>query len=192
MSEASTVLPRRGLNPWLVLPLVLFLALAALFYARIGRDPGILPSALIGKTAPALALPALPGLIANGQPIDGLTDADLRRPGGVLLNIFASWCVPCREEHPVLMELSKDSGVVVLGLDYKDTPENARRFLGTFGNPYRKVGADISGHTGLDFGVYGVPETFAIDATGRIVAKHVGALTMADARALLRKAAEAN
>jgi len=190
MSEASTVPARRGLNPWLVLPLALFLALAALFYARIGRDPGILPSALIGKTAPVLDLPALPGLVANGQPVDGLTDADLRRPGGVLLNVFASWCVPCREEHPVLMELSKVSGVAVLGLDYKDTPENARRFLGTFGNPYRKVGADVSGLAGLDFGVYGVPETFAIDATGRIVAKHVGALTMADARQLLRKAAE--
>jgi len=191
MSEAGARPPRRGLNPWLLLPLGVFLALAALFYARIGRDPAILSSALIGKQAPAVALAPLPGLVANGQPVEGLTDADLRRPGGVLLNVFASWCVPCREEHPVLMELAKDESVMVLGLDYKDTAENARRFLGAFGNPYRKVGTDASGRTGLDFGVYGVPETFAIDASGRIVAKHVGALTMADARDLLRQAAGA-
>jgi cytochrome c biogenesis protein CcmG, thiol:disulfide interchange protein DsbE len=189
MSDARAVPPRRGLNPWLVLPLAVFLGLAVLFYARIGHDPGVLPSALIGKRAPAITLPALPGLTANGQPVEGLTDADLRKPGGVLLNVFASWCVPCREEHPILMELAKDNGIVVLGLNYKDDAENARRFLGTFGSPYRRVGVDLSGRTGLDFGVYGVPETFAIDATGRIVAKHVGALTMADARELLGKAA---
>ena len=157
--------------------------------ARMGSDPGRLPSALIGTPAPAFALPAPLGLIRDGKPVEGITDADLKSPHGTLLNVFASWCVPCREEHPVLMQLSKDTGVNLLGLNQKDEAENARRFLGTLGNPYRKVGADASGRVSVDFGVYGVPETFAIDATGRIVEKHVGPLTMADAQELLRKAA---
>jgi cytochrome c biogenesis protein CcmG/thiol:disulfide interchange protein DsbE len=182
--------PRRPLvNPWLLLPLVVFLGLAFLFLARIKSDPGLLPSALIGESAPAFTLPALAGLARDGKPVEGVSDADLKVPGGTLLNVFASWCVPCREEHPVLMQLSQDPSVNLIGLNQKDEAQNARRFLGTFGNPYRKVGVDASGRTSVDFGVYGVPETFAIDAQGRIVAKHVGALTIADAQELLRKAA---
>jgi cytochrome c biogenesis protein CcmG/thiol:disulfide interchange protein DsbE len=182
--------PKRPLsNPWLLMPLVVFLCLAFLFYRRIDSDPSRLPSALIGKPAPAFTLPGLEGLSREGRPVEGIADADLKLAGGTLLNVFASWCVPCREEHPVLMELSKDRSVNLVGLDQKDGTENARRFLGTLGNPYRRVGVDASGRTSLDFGVYGVPETFAIDASGRIVDKHVGALTMADARELLRKAA---
>ncbi len=191
MSEVAAK-PRRALaNPWLLLPLVVFLGLAGLFLARIrsNRDPAFLPPVLIGVPAPSFALPGLAGLARDGTPVEGVSDADLKVGGGTLLNVFASWCVPCREEHPVLMQLSKDASVNLLGLNQKDETENARRFLGTFGNPYRKVGVDALGRTSVDFGVYGVPETFAIDAKGRIVAKHVGPLTMADAQDLLRKAA---
>jgi cytochrome c biogenesis protein CcmG/thiol:disulfide interchange protein DsbE len=185
----TTAKPRRFFaNPWLFAPLAVFLGLAALFLARIGQDPAVLPSALIGEPAPAFNLPGLAGLARDGAPVEGFADTDLKVPGGALVNVFASWCVPCRAEHPVLMELAKDKSVNLLGLNHKDEAENARRFLGTLGNPYRKVGVDGLGRTSLDFGVYGVPETFAIDAAGRIVAKHVGALTMADAQALLRQA----
>ncbi|MBW0004732.1 MAG: DsbE family thiol:disulfide interchange protein [Hyphomicrobiales bacterium] len=176
-------------KPWLLLPLAFFLALAGLFLARIGRDPAVIPSPLIGQEAPRFALAPLQGLTRDGEPVAGFSDADLKSSGGTLLNVFASWCVPCREEHPVLMQLAKEKGVTLLGLNHKDGTENARRFLGGLGNPYAKVGVDSSGRTSLDFGVYGVPETFAIDAEGRIVAKHVGPLTIADAEELVRKAA---
>ena len=189
MSDAATAPGRLLAKPWLLLPLAAFIGLAALFLVRIGRDPGVLPSALIGTQAPPFALPALAGLAKDGSPVEGLSAADLEGGNGTLLNVFASWCVPCREEHPVLMELAKDKGVRLVGLNYKDEAENARRFLGALGNPYGRVGVDASGRVGVDFGVYGVPETFAIDAGGRIVAKHVGALTMVDARELIRKAA---
>jgi cytochrome c biogenesis protein CcmG/thiol:disulfide interchange protein DsbE len=189
MSEAAAAPKRPSVNLWLLVPLAVFASLVMLFLLRIGRDPAVLPSALIGEPAPSFALSPLEGLVRDGKPVEGLASADLKVPGGTLLNVFASWCVPCREEHPVLMELAADSGVNLVGLNQKDPPENARRFLGSMGNPYRRVGVDPQGRTSLDFGVYGVPETFAIDANGRIVDKHVGALTMADARELLRKAA---
>jgi cytochrome c biogenesis protein CcmG, thiol:disulfide interchange protein DsbE len=175
-------------KPWLLAPLLVFLGLAGLFYLRIGNDPSVLPSALIGQMAPAFDLPALAGLTRDGNPVEGFADADLKAPGGSLVNVFASWCVPCRAEHPVLMELAEDKSVTLFGINQRDPAENARRLLGALGDPYRRVGVDALGRTSIDFGVTGVPETFAIDATGRIVAKHVGALTMADARELLRQA----
>ncbi|SEE75329.1 cytochrome c biogenesis protein CcmG, thiol:disulfide interchange protein DsbE [Rhizobiales bacterium GAS191] len=184
-----TAKPRRPFaNPWLFAPLAVFLGLAALFLTRIGNDPSVLPSALIGEPAPAFTLPGLAGLTRDGVAVEGFSDADLKVQSGALINVFASWCVPCRAEHPVLMELAKDKSVMLLGLNHKDEAENARRFLGALGNPYRKVGVDGLGRTSLDFGIYGVPETFAIDSNGRIVGKHVGALTMADAQELLRQA----
>ena len=188
MSEVAATSRRVFANPWLLLPLAFFLGLAGLFLARIGRDPAVLPSPLLGREAPSFVLPPLQGLTRDGEKVVGFSNADLKSPGGTLLNVFASWCVPCREEHPVLMQLAQEKGVTLLGLNHKDEPENARRFLGGLGNPYAKVGVDSSGRTSLDFGVYGVPETFAIDSEGRIVAKHVGALTMADAQELLRQA----
>ncbi len=189
MSEVPAARKGPLANPWLLAPLAVFLGLVGLFLARIKSDPSVVPSVLIGEPTPTFALPGLAGLVRDGKAVEGVSDADLKVKDGTLLNVFASWCVPCREEHPVLLQLSKDQGVNLVGLDQKDEPENARRFLGALGNPYRRVGVDASGRTSLDFGVYGVPETFAIDATGRIVAKHVGALTMADAQELLRKAA---
>ena len=194
MSEVATTSRRTLANPWLLLPVAFFVALAGLFLVRIGRDPALVPSPLIGREAPSFVLAPLQGLTRDGEPVAGFSYADLKSSGGTLLNVFASWCVPCREEHPVLMQLAQEKlaqekGVTLLGLNHKDESENARRFLGGLGNPYAKVGVDPSGRTSLDFGVYGVPETFAIDPEGRIVAKHVGPLTMADAQELLRKAA---
>jgi cytochrome c biogenesis protein CcmG/thiol:disulfide interchange protein DsbE len=188
MSKIAAKPRQHFANPWLFAPLAVFLGLAALFLARIGHDPGVLPSALIGEPAPAFNLPGLAGLKRDGAAVEGFADSDLKVQGGALVNVFASWCVPCRAEHPALMELAKDKNVMLFGLNQRDEAENAMRFLGTLGNPYRRVGVDGLGRTSLDFGVYGVPETFAIDAAGRIVARHVGALTMADAQELLRQA----
>jgi cytochrome c biogenesis protein CcmG/thiol:disulfide interchange protein DsbE len=188
MSDIAAKPGRRLVNPWLFLPLTVFIGLAALFLARIGHDPGVLPSALIGEQAPDFNLPGLAGLVRDGAPVEGFAAADLKAQGGALVNVFASWCVPCRAEHPVLMELANDRSVILFGINQKDEAENARRLLGALGNPYRRVGVDAQGRTSIDFGVTGVPETFAIDATGRIVAKHVGALTLADAQEMLRQA----
>lgn len=157
-----------------LLPLIVFAALAALFYGRLfSGDPSRLPSALIGREAPALDLPALDGLTRDGAPVPGLGSAGLK--GGVtVLNVFASWCVPCRDEHPFLVELSKQQGFRLVGLNYKDDAENARRFLGRFGNPFAAVGVDGKGRTAIEWGVYGVPETFVIGKDGRIAYKYVG------------------
>jgi cytochrome c biogenesis protein CcmG, thiol:disulfide interchange protein DsbE len=170
--------PRQTIKRWAVMaPLVLFAALAFLFLSRLdGSDTSRLPSALIGKPAPTFTLPPLDGLLRDGKPVPGLSDADLK--GGVtLVNVWASWCVPCRAEHPLLVELAKTPGVRLLGLNYKDQPENARRFLGALGNPYAAVGADTAGRAAIDWGVYGVPETFVIAPDGTIAFKQIGPIT---------------
>jgi cytochrome c biogenesis protein CcmG/thiol:disulfide interchange protein DsbE len=161
--------PRR----WIfLLPIVIFGLLAAGFYLGLGRDTNTLPSALIDRPAPEFTLPPLD----EGQP--GFSTADLK--GQVsLVNTFASWCAPCREEHPVLNTLAQTKRVRIFGIDYKDKPDAARAWIGALGNPYTRIGAD-TGRVGIDWGVYGVPETFVIDATGRIRYKHVGPLTQAD------------
>lgn len=165
--------PRRR-RVLVLLPLVLFLALAGLFYGRLfSGDPSRVPSALIGRTAPALDLAPLEGLSRDGAPVPGLTSAALKGEVTVL-NVFASWCVPCRDEHPFLVELSQMKGFRLVGLNYKDDAENARRFLGRFGNPYAAVGVDPNGRTAIDWGVYGVPETFVVSRDGRIVYKYIG------------------
>ncbi|WP_428031052.1 DsbE family thiol:disulfide interchange protein [Ancylobacter sp.] len=157
-----------------LLPLVAFLALAGLFYGRLfSGDPSRVPSALIGRQAPALDLPALEGLMRDGQPVPGLVSAALNGEVTVL-NVFASWCVPCRDEHPFLVQLSQMPGFRLVGLNYKDDAGNARRFLGRFGNPYAAVGVDANGRTAIDWGVYGVPETFIIGKDGRIAYKFIG------------------
>ncbi|MCJ8144908.1 DsbE family thiol:disulfide interchange protein [Ancylobacter sp. A5.8] len=168
-----------------LLPLLAFAALAALFYGRLfSGDPSRIPSALIGQPAPALNLPPLEGLSRDGAPVPGLVSAELT--GGVtVLNVFASWCVPCRDEHPFLVELSKMPGFRLVGLNYKDAPDNARRFLGTFGNPYAAVGVDANGRTAIDWGVYGVPETFVIGKDGRIAYKYIGPIDAEGLRARL-------
>ena len=165
MSEKSKI------NWVAFLPIMLFAALAGVFAFQLyqGKNSADLPSALIGKVAPNTDLPPLDAASL------GLKSADFI--GRVtVLNVFASWCVPCREEHPTLMELAKDKRFTLAGLNYKDKPENALQFLNDNGNPYAIIGADISGRAGIDWGVYGVPETYVIGKDGAILHKHVGPL----------------
>lgn len=158
-----------------LLPLAIFLALCGVFLAQLlsGRDISEIPSALIGEPAPATRLPPLPG-----TNLPGLNSQEF--PGKVtLVNVFASWCVPCRDEHPMMMDLARDGRFAVTGLNYKDKPANALKFLAELGNPYTAIGADENGRAGIDWGVYGVPETFVVGKDGRIAYKHVGPLTPA-------------
>ncbi|MEM9734100.1 MAG: DsbE family thiol:disulfide interchange protein [Pseudomonadota bacterium] len=171
---------------WLALPLVVFGALVAVFFVQLtsGRDVSELPSALVSKPAPTFSLPPLEGLNRAGAPVPGLSSQDLT--GSVkLVNIFASWCAPCRAEHPILMALAEQDGLPIVGINYKDRDENARRFLGTLGNPYTHVGVDAQGRTAIDWGFYGIPESFLVDAEGRVRHKIVGPIT-ADKLQVLR------
>lgn len=162
-----------------LLPLIIFAALAGIFTWQLlsGKNMQEIPSALIGRDAPQTDLPPLEGLrLADGSPTPGLKGADLQ--GQVtLVNIWASWCVPCRDEHPQIMKLGQDPRIKVVGLNYKDAPENALEFLNSLGNPYDVVGTDRSGRAGIEWGVYGVPETFIVNAQGKIVYKFVGPLS---------------
>jgi cytochrome c biogenesis protein CcmG, thiol:disulfide interchange protein DsbE len=170
---------RSGLGRIVVaIPLVIFVALAGLLFFRLfAGDPSVVPSALIGREVPQFDLPALEGLERDGAAVPGFASADLAGHGVTLVNVWASWCVPCREEHPILTELARDERFRLFGINYKDSPENARRFLGRYGDPFAAVGADSSGRVGIDWGVYGVPETFVVDTDGRIAFKHIGPLT---------------
>jgi cytochrome c biogenesis protein CcmG, thiol:disulfide interchange protein DsbE len=160
-----------------VLPLVLFLALAALFFFRLGAgDPSRLPSVLIGREAPVTELPPVAGLERNGEPVPGIVPADFKSAVTVL-NVWASWCVPCRDEASLLMTLAGDKRIRLVGINYKDQPDNARRFLGRFGNPFVASGADANGRAAIEWGVYGVPETFIVGRDGKIAYKVVGPLT---------------
>jgi cytochrome c biogenesis protein CcmG, thiol:disulfide interchange protein DsbE len=164
-------------NLLLLLPLIVFLALAALFFYRLGAgDPGRIPSALIGRPAPVTDLPPLPGLQRDGKAVPGLSGTTFQ--GSVtLVNVWASWCVPCHDEAPLLDQLAKDKRIQLVGINYKDSPDNARRFLNRYGNPFSAVGRDEAGRASIDWGVYGVPETFLVGRDGRIVYKLVGPIT---------------
>lgn len=165
-----------------VLPVLAFAALAGLFFFRLyAGDPSRIPSALIGRPAPQLSLPPLAGLLKAGAPVPGLDPATFK--GRVtLLNVWASWCAPCREEHPILMALANDPRLTLVGLNYKDQPDNARRFLGQNGLPYAAVGVDPNGRAAIEWGVYGVPETFLVGPDGAIAYKFVGPLNEATVR----------
>jgi cytochrome c biogenesis protein CcmG/thiol:disulfide interchange protein DsbE len=153
-----------------LLPVLIFIGVGIGLAVGLTRDPGTLPSALIDRPVPTFELPAI-----EGMPGEGLSSADLE--GEVsLVNVFASWCVPCRAEHPLLMGLA-ERGVVINGIDYKDPAEQAARWLEDLGNPFARIGADRDGRVAIDFGVYGVPETFVIDKAGRIRFRHPGPLT---------------
>jgi len=160
-----------------LLPLAVFLALAALFYVRLGAgDASRIPSALIGREAPATDLPPVAGLERDGKRIPGIAMADFK--GAVtVLNVWASWCVPCHDEAPLLMQLARDSRIRVVGINYKDQADNARRFLGRYGNPFAASGADANGRAAIEWGVYGVPETFIVGRDGKITYKLVGPIT---------------
>ena len=153
-----------------VVPLLLFGGLALLFATQLGHDPKIVPSALIDREVPEFDLPPLKA--DKG----GLSTADLK--GRVaLVNIFASWCIPCRAEHPILMDLSKRDDIAIYGINYKNKPEEAKAWLAELGDPYDRIGVDRNGRAGIEWGVYGVPETFVVDRDGRIRYKVVGPLT---------------
>ncbi len=155
-------------------PVVVFAAVIAAFALGLGHDPSILPSTLIGKRLPAFALPP----VRPGEP--GLAATDFAAAGQPrLLNVFASWCVTCRQEHPLLMAL-KAQGVPIDGLDWKDEPDAAARFLADEGDPYARIGNDLSGRAGIDLGVAAAPETFVVDGAGRVRYKQVGAITPDD------------
>jgi cytochrome c biogenesis protein CcmG, thiol:disulfide interchange protein DsbE len=158
----------------IALPLLGFIALAVLFFGGLeSGDPSRLPSALIGRPAPNLSLPALEGLMRENLQVPGLDPSNFQ--GRVtLVNVWASWCIPCRTEHPQLERLATDHRFQMIGINYKDSAENARRFLGRYGNPFAAVGVDSDGRAGIEWGVYGVPETFLIGRDGRILYKHVG------------------
>jgi cytochrome c biogenesis protein CcmG, thiol:disulfide interchange protein DsbE len=164
-------------NILVLLPLIVFLALAGLFFYRLGTgDPSRLPSALIGRPAPATDLPPLAGLERDGKAVPGLNSATFQ--GAItLVNVWASWCVPCHDEVPFLEKLSKDKRIQLVGINYKDGADNARRFLNRYGNPFVATGRDDSGRTSIDWGVYGVPETFLVGRDGRVAYKLVGPIT---------------
>jgi len=170
-----------------LLPLALFLALAALFFYRLGTgDPSRIPSALIGRPAPDTNLAPLPGLVArDGTPLPGLSAAGFK--GAVtLVNVWASWCVPCHDEAPLLDALSADKRIRIVGINYKDQPDNARRFLGRYGNPFAAAGTDGNGRASMEWGVYGVPETFIVGRDGNIAYKLVGPITEANLDKVLK------
>jgi cytochrome c biogenesis protein CcmG, thiol:disulfide interchange protein DsbE len=176
---------------WLVaLPLVGFLALAGLFLVRLyGGDPSKIPSALIGRPAPQTALPALEGLARDGAPVPGLDPAMFKGKVSIV-NVWASWCVPCHDEAPLLTALAKDTRFQIVGINYKDSPDNARRFLGRYGNPFTAVGVDGNGRGAIEWGVYGVPETFVVGRDGTIVYKLVGPVTPDNLDSVLKVAIE--
>ena len=153
------------------LPLLLLVALVAIFASSMDRDPSLVRSVLIDKPAPAFAMEAVPDL---GVP--GFDTAALKGEVTVV-NVFASWCLPCRAEHPLLEAVKDVAKVRMFGINQSDAPENARAFLAELGNPYDAVGADRDRRVSIDWGVYGVPETFVVDADGVITFKHVGPLT---------------
>lgn len=176
--EAATPRGRGRSLIWAVIPLLVFLALAAVFLKQLesGGNTHDLPSALIGKPAPQFTLAPLEGLRGLDGPTPGLSSEMLAGKVSIV-NVWASWCVPCRAEHPALVLLARDKRAQLVGINYKDNTGNALRFLGQLGNPFAAVGVDPRGTAAIDWGVYGVPETFIVAADGTIAFKHVGPLT---------------
>ena len=193
MSQVE-VTPRRRSPLVFLAPLIIFGLLAIVFgIGLFSGDKSKVPSALIGRVAPAITLAPLDGLQRDGKPVPAFGNADLAKGQATLVNVWASWCAPCRVEHPVLMGLGetdavKQGKVKLVGMNYKDEAENARRFLGALGNPFSAVGTDQAGRGAIEWGVYGVPETFVIGPDGHILDKHVGPLDQMAASKLLQRA----
>jgi cytochrome c biogenesis protein CcmG, thiol:disulfide interchange protein DsbE len=187
-AQANEGTARTGTRRIVVLvPLVLFLGLAAIFIIRLmgADDPSRIPSALIGHPAPQTPLPPVTGLVRDGAPVPGLDPAAFK--GEVsLLNIWASWCVPCHDEAPLLMRLAQDKRIRIVGINYKDQADNARRFLGRYGDPFAANGADENGRAAIEWGVYGVPESFVVSRDGIIAFKLIGPITRENLDAVLK------
>ena len=178
MSETGGTTEGGGLRTRVVLaalPLAIFIGLAAIFWTQLnsGRNISEIPSALIGTKAPWRDLEPLAGAVRNGVPVPALS-ADGSQGKLTLVNFWASWCVPCRQEHPIILSLSKDPRLNVVGVNYKDGNENALRFLGELGNPYSAIGLDPNGKMAIDWGVYGIPESYLVGPDGTILYKKVG------------------
>ncbi len=175
MTENKSV--KHGFN-FLVFPLLGFIVLVGFFlYALNSGDPSTLPSALIGKPVPKFEVPPVEKLTSKSGPVPGFSSLDLAKGKISIVNVWASWCGPCHTEHPHLVRFGTESKAPLYGLNYKDRPDNARRFLGRYGNPFIAVGADTTGRVAIDWGVYGVPETFIVNGKGEIIYKHVGPIT---------------
>ena len=169
-----------------LMPLVVFVGLVLIFLIRLySGDPSRIPSALIGHPAPQTNLAPVAGLDRNGEPVPGI-DTTRFKGAVTIVNVWASWCVPCHEEAPLLMQLAQDRRLRVVGINYKDEPENARRFLGRYGNPFAAAGADPNGRAAIEWGVYGVPETFIVGRDARIAYKLVGPITADNIDAVLK------
>lgn len=173
-----------------IIPLAIFAALALLFWRGLGAgDPSKLPSALIGKAAPDMALPALANLAGANGAVPGLDPVGFK--GAVtIVNVWASWCVPCHEEAPLFMKLASDKRIRVVGVNYKDQPDKALAFLKRYGNPFAAVGVDANGRAGIEWGVYGVPETFVVGRDGLIAYKMVGPVTPENLDSVLKREIE--
>jgi cytochrome c biogenesis protein CcmG, thiol:disulfide interchange protein DsbE len=168
----------KGQSRALVWPLAVFVLLAAIFALALWTgDPSKLPSALIGKTTPDIVQQPLEGLGDSGRPIAGLASADLAKGQVSVVNFWASWCIPCAQEHPLLLALKERTGAHLYGVNYKDQTAAALRFLARYGNPFIAVRMDSNGRAGIEWGVYGIPETFVVNGKGEIVYKHVGPIT---------------
>ncbi len=187
MNEPSATKTAPRTSRWMMaLPLVAFAVLASIFWFRLGSgDPSRIPSALIGHPAPPTALPALEGLVNNGAQVPGL-DPSVFKGKVSVVNVWASWCVPCHDEAPLFTELGRDKRLQLIGINYKDAPDNARRFLGRYGNPFGIVGVDGNGRAAIEWGVYGVPETFVVGRDGTIVYKMVGPVTPDNVNTVLK------
>jgi len=179
--ETPDAPPRPGFNLVAILPIALFVLLAIGFLVALRRnevvDPSRLPSVLIGKPAPQFALPAIAGVVVGGTPVPGFSTADLGHGKVSIVNVWASWCVPCRQEQPLLGTIATKLKVPLFGIDQKDAAADASRFLQTLGNPFTRIGADGNGRASIDWGVYGVPETYVVDGAGNIAYKYIGPLT---------------
>lgn len=177
-NEPSSPARKRSFG-WLIVPIIVFAALVIVFaFALQSGDPSRLPSTLIGRPAPATTFPPLEGLHAtDDKPVPGFSNAELATGRPVIVNFWASWCAQCADEQPLLVELQKRTGISVYGVAYKDDPIAARRFLGRYGNPFAAVGTDGNGRAAIEWGVYGMPETFVLNGKGDIVFKHVGAIS---------------
>lgn len=160
-----------------LVPLLVFIGVVVIFLIGLySGDPSLIPSALIGHPAPHTKLPPIAGLDRDGQPVPGL-DPNSFKGAVTVVNVWASWCVPCHDEAPMLLQLAQDKRVRLVGINYKDEAGNARRFLGLYGDPYAAAGADRSGRAAIEWGVYGVPETFVIGRDARVAYKLVGPIT---------------